>query len=47
MQSIVSEVTQEALDAADVELVIIGNGSSKMLPAYKSELATWHTSNIN
>jgi hypothetical protein len=39
MNSIVNEVTAAALDEADVELVIIGNGSSKMLPAYKSEFA--------
>lgn len=37
MNSIVSEVTPEALEEADVELVIIGNGSAKMLPSYKSE----------
>jgi len=36
MNSIVSEVTPEALEEADVELVIIGNGSPKMLPSYKS-----------
>ena len=39
MNSIVSEVTEAALEEADVELVIIGNGSSKMLPAYKSKSA--------
>jgi len=38
MNSIVSEVTPEALEEADAELVIIGNGSPKMLPSYKSEL---------
>lgn len=38
MKSIVDQVSPEALEEADVEMVIIGNGSAKMLPAYKSEL---------
>lgn len=37
IKSIVDQVSPEALDEADVEMVIIGNGSAKMLPAYKSE----------
>jgi hypothetical protein len=39
MKSIVDQVTPEALEEADVEMIIIGNGSAKMLPGYKSELA--------
>lgn len=38
VESINREVTQEALDEAGVDLIVIGNGSKKMLPAYKSEL---------
>jgi hypothetical protein len=37
MQSIVNQVSPEALEEADVELIIIGNGSEKMLPSYKSK----------
>ena len=37
MNSIISQVTPQALEEADVGLIIIGNGSGKMLPAYKSE----------
>ncbi|ORX36902.1 AhpC/TSA antioxidant enzyme-domain-containing protein [Kockovaella imperatae] len=37
MQSIVSQVRPEALEAADVNLIIIGNGSVKMLPGYKNK----------
>lgn len=39
VESIVRSVTPEALQSANVKLVIIGNGSRRMLPAY-SKLAT-------
>lgn len=34
VESIVRSVTPEALESAKVKLVIIGNGSRRMLPAY-------------
>jgi hypothetical protein len=37
MDSIIKEVSPEALDEADVELIIIGNGSNKMIDGYRSE----------
>jgi hypothetical protein len=37
VDSILREVTQEALDEANVNLIIIGNGSWKMMNGYKSE----------
>jgi len=37
MNSILAEVSPEALERADVDLIIIGNGSGKMLPAYKNK----------
>lgn len=37
MSSIVSTVTPHALEQAGVNLIIIGNGSYKMLDGYKSE----------
>jgi len=40
MNSILSEVSLFALERADVDLIIIGNGSSKMLNGYKSEFDT-------
>jgi hypothetical protein len=43
MNCIMSEVSQEALYQADVDLIIIGNGSGKMLPAYKSMFASYPT----
>ncbi len=36
MNSILAEVPLDALEEADVDLVIIGNGSDKMLSAYRS-----------
>ena len=42
MDSILSQVRPGALEEADVGLIIIGNGSGKMLPAYKSELRSLH-----
>jgi hypothetical protein len=37
MNSILADVPLSALEEADVDLVIIGNGSHKMLDGYKSE----------
>jgi hypothetical protein len=37
MNSILSDVPISALEEADVDLIIIGNGSHKMLNGYKSE----------
>lgn len=37
MDSILAEVTPEALEVADVDLIIIGNGSDKMLGGYRSK----------
>jgi hypothetical protein len=37
MNSILSDVPLSALEEADVDLVIIGNGSHKMLNGYKSK----------
>jgi hypothetical protein len=37
MNSILAEVPPSALEEADVDLIIIGNGSHKMLNGYKSE----------
>jgi hypothetical protein len=37
MNSILAEATPEALENADVDLVIIGNGSDKMINGYRSE----------
>lgn len=34
MDSIIRSIDQEALDRARVELIVIGNGSYKMLPGY-------------
>jgi hypothetical protein len=42
MNSILAEVPPSALEEADVDLIIIGNGSHKMLNGYKSE-APRHT----
>jgi hypothetical protein len=39
MDSIIKEVSPEALEEADVDLIIIGNGSNKMIDGYKSEWA--------
>jgi hypothetical protein len=38
MNSIMAEVSEEALEDANVDLIIIGNGSDKMLNGYRSEL---------
>jgi len=37
MNSILADVPMSALEEADVDLIIIGNGSHKMLNGYKSE----------
>ena len=37
MNSILAEVSLDALEEADVDLIIIGNGSDKMLRASRSE----------
>ena len=37
MNSILAEVSLDALEEADVDLIIVGNGSDKMLSAYRSE----------
>jgi hypothetical protein len=41
MDSILAEVTPEALESADVDLIIIGNGSDKMLGGYRSTLRSF------
>lgn len=38
MDSILAEVSQEALELAEVDLILIGNGSDKMLSGYRSTL---------
>jgi len=37
MNAILKEVSLDALEEADVDLIILGNGSVKMLSAYRSE----------
>ncbi|RSH81581.1 hypothetical protein EHS25_006203 [Saitozyma podzolica] len=37
MDSIIKEVSPEALDEADLELIIIGNGSNKMIDGYRNK----------
>lgn len=37
MNSIIANVTPRALEEAEVDLIVIGNGSHKMLDGYRSE----------